>query len=358
MTDTICPGDEFYTIIQAERADEFQWDMKDGNKLQGSIIFHKYTTPGMHYFSVKISNSCGNELTVTDSIYVSNSYKTNLNSYAFDLLTNEACMGDNFTLLSFPYTNATFGLGDGNKANEKADTLINYMGMGDLEIGLTNFSYNALGSYTIIAMTENGCGCKDTLEVGTVEVVPSTKASAIISIDFYSESPYAIAYLNKPTSFYVGLTSNYFIDYGDGSTKTFSGGSYAIDKHIYKAEGTYTVSLIASNSCGESDSTGMIIKVIKDPKGYLSVKESSVETMSIEAFPNPTNDIVTFKFDRNMNETMLFSIYNLQGQLMHQQYISNANKVDFDFSAFSSGMYITSFVSETQNSSKRITLVK
>lgn len=98
--------------------------------------------------------------------------------------------------------------------------------------------------------------------------------------------------------------------------------------------------------------------MIKDPAGYAGVGEIAVDPMNIEAFPNPTNDVVTFKFDKNITENTVFSIYNLQGQLMHQQNINNANKVDFNFAQYSAGIYIASFVSETQNISKRVMLIK
>jgi len=358
MTDTVCPGFMFYIVTAALRADTFEWNMNDGTILYGDIISHKYATPGMHYFSLRIANSCQHEVILNDSIYVTTNLKTPLDNIDYQMLTTEPCVGDKFTVLSFPYTNMTYILGDGNTVNEQLDSLINYSESPKLYLGLTGISYSAAGTYDISAAVDNGCGVKDTLELGTLEVVDKSQAQAYISLDFLYESGTIVTYMNKPTTFYVGLSSNYDIDYGDGSSKSFSAGSYTIDKHTYTAEGTYTVSLITTNSCGDRDSTGMIVKVIKDPAGYAGVGEIAVDPMNVEAFPNPTNDVVSFKFDKNITENTAFSIYNLQGQLMHQQNINNANKVDFNFAQYSAGIYIASFVSETQNISKRVMLIK
>jgi PKD repeat protein len=357
MTDTICPGDIFYVQASAYRVDEYNWNMNDGTHLKGDYISYKYNSAGMHYFTLEASNGCG-EVTITDSIYVSSNYNSEIQFYDHQLLNNEACLGDDFTIMSFPSNNMTFILGDGNTVNEEADSIANFSEASTLKIGLTSFNYNALGTYTIHATFTNGCGVKDTIEVGSVDVIDNAPAYAYVSIDFLYSYGGNVAYLNKPTTFYLGTTSNYFIDYGDGSSETFTAGAYDKRNHTYTAEGTYDVSLIATNSCGEADSTGITIKVIKDPKGYANVKESSAETMSVEAYPNPTNDVVTFNFNRDMNENVLFSVYNLQGQLIHQQNITNTNKIDFDFSSYSAGVYVTNFVSDTQNASKRIMLVK
>ena len=358
MTDTVCPGGNFYIMTSAVHANEFNWDMGDGTYLQGDIISHEYSSVGMHYFSLKISNTCGQEITVIDSIYVSSNHKTDLTSYEYMTFSDEACLGDNFTILSFPFSNSTFILGNGHIVNERPDSLVDFTETSNLNIGLTSFHFNTYGTYKISVTNNSGCGVTDTVEVGSVEVVSSAAAMAYIGLDFLGESKGNIVYLNRSTDFYVGLGSSYDIDYGDGTTKSITTGGFIIDKHTYTAEGTYNVSLKVTNSCGESDSTVIVIKVIKDPNGYASVIENSAETMRVEAFPNPTKDVVTFKFDRGINEHVMFSIYDVQGQLIHEQNIVNSNTIDFDFSQFSSGLYLAGFVSETQNTRTRVMLIK
>jgi hypothetical protein len=78
----------------------------------------------------------------------------------------------------------------------------------------------------------------------------------------------------------------------------------------------------------------------------LSVNQFS--SIGYNMYPNPANSTVNIQFNTAVAETVLVSIYNLQGKLVSMSStISNASKMTFNVSNLSQGMYFVELKGES-----------
>lgn len=116
-------------------------------------------------------------------------------------------------------------------------------------IGISNnqnpvYNYASTGTYVVTLIVSNGCGADTVTQTITVACpVPTggfTFTTSLLDANFTSNTPLAVTYV---------------WDFGDGGTATSQNPT-----HTYSSPGTYTVCLIATNSCG-SDTTCSAITV-------------------------------------------------------------------------------------------------
>jgi hypothetical protein len=78
-------------------------------------------------------------------------------------------------------------------------------------------------------------------------------------------------------------------------------------------------------------------------------------------YPNPFNSIATFRFQLPERERLTLNIYNLKGQLIHQQtdvFTAGEQSWQVDFSGQASGIYFYRLQNKTESRSGKIMLVK
>jgi PKD repeat protein len=112
--------------------------------------------------------------------------------------------------------------GDGNTSTEPSPT----------------HTYAAAGTYTVTLTASSDCGASSAQQ--TVSVADAVPVSA-----FAHDAPQCLGQAVSFTDASTGLATAWFWDFGDGYSSTEQNPA-----HTYAAEGTYTVTLVASNGCG------------------------------------------------------------------------------------------------------------
>lgn len=138
--------------------------------------------------------------------------------------------------------------------------------------------------------------------------------------------------------------TSYLWDFGDGTAKS----TEANPAHFYLNNGTYTITLIASNACGSDTIT----------------KEISMQTVgldeefaeNIEVYPNPFENKIQIDFDEPSIEDFEIHILNLQGKVLEQlSGQRGSHKVEVEFgSDLPAGMYFLRLVGSKGQSLFRI----
>jgi hypothetical protein len=75
----------------------------------------------------------------------------------------------------------------------------------------------------------------------------------------------------------------------------------------------------------------------------VGIEETTPIDGNIVLYPNPTNGAFSMQFNADESAERVISVYNSIGQIVLQktiQQIAGVNKVDFDLSSFSQGMYM------------------
>ena len=82
---------------------------------------------------------------------------------------------------------------------------------------------------------------------------------------------------------------------------------------------------------------------------------SIVNNLTINVFPNPTNNIVNFDFENSNNLTLKIDIVTMDGKKIKSLLVSNYEMQQMDISNLSTGIYITNFyANNTLIASKRL----
>jgi len=101
--------------------------------------------------------------------------------------------------------------------------------------------------------------------------------------------------------------------------------------HSYTNVGNYTVTLIASNSCG-SDTTQQILNIT-----FVGVNEN--DFLNINIFPNPASNILHINSDYLINKTI--EIKDVLGNVVYENIIDN-NNFQINITGLNSGIYFIS----------------
>jgi PKD repeat protein len=107
-------------------------------------------------------------------------------------------------------------------------------------------TYNSAGTYTVaLTVSSSSQGCNDTETKTNYITVNVAPAAAFYGSPTSGEVPLVVNFTNQSTD-----ATSYSWDFGDGGTSTATNPS-----HTYNSAGTYTVELVASNSCGSDTET-------------------------------------------------------------------------------------------------------
>jgi hypothetical protein len=138
----------------------------------------------------------------------------------------------------------------------------------------------------------------------------------------------------------VNSTLNYSWDFGDGNTSSIQNPS-----HTYATNGTYTVTLIASN-CIFSDTITNTIQI-----GTNSMEENT--NTNFEFYPNPTTHQITI----NVEKQLLGSVYTIydytRKAILTGKILSEQSVIDLEY--LSKGVY---FLSIGENLERTVKVIK
>jgi len=230
----------------------YEWNFGDGSPVvtNGNSYFQKrYANEGTYTVSVKVTNTCGNDTTLTDTVRVGNNVGfpnwTNLNVYK-----KVGCPGDIFNFNApYDYQAYEWNFGDGSPS-----VITGYY---------MDHEYNNIGDYIISVNVTNYCGIdtllQDTIRIrnnvgfpniGNIGTNPSPTCPGA-NVDIYAPGGY----------------SNYIWNYGDSTLSDTTYQSYV--QHIYSAVDDYQVSVKITNNCNR-DTTLTTTQIIGDQVGFPS----------------------------------------------------------------------------------------
>jgi PKD repeat protein len=267
IPDSICFGEAMYFEGYADNSADVVWDFGDGEFAYLEDGSHLYNTAGNYNVSVTFSNGCGNDTTITSSVYVGNSVAPDANSTFNMAFPETACPGDEILFVSFPGGgNGTYDwdFGDGNSG--LADNTINSDGTVFNYVG---HQYNIPGNYTATITYTNTCGASIIQSVD-VQIIPGSQPEAGLIF----ENEYDFYCVNTPVTFFGAGGIEYKWNFGDGTGLQTGPETLEPFEHTYENPGTYEVMLIVKNSCGMTDTTTEQITISNT---FVNINTTSVD---------------------------------------------------------------------------------
>ncbi|MDD3860733.1 MAG: T9SS type A sorting domain-containing protein, partial [Bacteroidales bacterium] len=197
------------------------------------------------------------------------------------------------------------------------------------------FSYSTAGYYGL-QLIAYGIVENDTLVLNDYFVVHDAPVAnfSVNSTEIHIPGEYAIFENNSENA------NNYFWDFGNGSTSTDSN-PYC----VYTTEGSYTVSLTASNDwCPES------LFVLDDDIVVTTITKNGILCHdNFYIYPNPVKDFLEIN---SVKEISKISIINNLGQVVFTSNDSELKRLDI--SGFANGIYMMEIVSGEEKYLRKI----
>ncbi len=315
-------------------ATSYSWDFGDGNTSTEANPMHTYATGGGYTVTLIATNDCGS------TTFIDNISFANLPVAAFDSDITSGC-GPLEIQFNDNSTNATdwnWSFPGGTPATSNVENPI--------------VTYDTPGTYNVTLVASNSSGSNTSSQTAYIEVLNNANPS-------FTSTTNALVAMFTNTSTYA---TSYLWDFGDGNT------SMGTDpNHIYAADGTYTVTLTATNSCGSVTSTQEVTVTSLPLAGFISnatngcapfevqfTDQSSANTTSWAwSFPGGTpatstdqNPVITYN-DAGSYDVILVAT-NAAGNSTQTQlsYIAVATTADISF-----GTNVTSLTATFNNTS-------
>lgn len=209
---------------------------------------------------------------------------------------------------------------------------------------------------------DNGAGNNDTATVSPASttvysVTVSTgicvgTASVTVTVDPQPSASYTYTFGSPGTVVnFTNGSSNataYSWDFGDGSPADNS----MSPTYDYLFDGTYTATLVASNSCG-SDTTIQTIVIITTGIG------SNGEPVKVMVAPNPSAGVFTLTAANANFSTLQVDVMNVEGQVVYsttEENINSSFSKQIDISSLAKGVYNLRLNTGSQVITKRIVI--
>ncbi len=244
-----CSNNNTLTFVNAStNATSYIWSFGDGVDSTSKNPTHTYPSFGTFIVKLVAMNSSGCRDSATQTINL-----IAKPTASFKIVSSGACTNNTFSFIDSSIINGT--------------TAYYYWDFGDGTFSLSQNStktFATSGTYKVILFVTNANGCKDSTSK-FITVVAAPKAAFTLSNFNPCSSNYTITTINNSTN-----ATNYFWDFGDGIltnqtniTRTFAGA------------GTYTITLIASNSNGCTDTAKQTISYTAKPIAAFNVSSLS-----------------------------------------------------------------------------------
>lgn len=306
---TICSGDTIVAMAVGGGGDgnlSYSWSNGPTTAIDSTI-----TTVTTTYV-VTVTDGCGQ--TALDSVTIAVFSAFSMTASADTAI----CVGDSLVLVSTPAG------GDGNYSYSWSNGPIT---------ALDSIAPTATTQYTVTVGDGCGSSVTDTVNV-TVNMPPTAGASQ-------SVNNYVATFTNTSTN-----ASSYSWDFGDGSPLD----SQANPSHTYGASGNYTVTMIATNSCG-SDTIILNVAIT------VGVEEFGA-LAAVGVYPNPSSEVFNISFGTAIGNTVLFEILDMQGKLISKEQVNNiaaGNVHTMNVAAYESGVYMLRITTEKGSRTFKVT---
>lgn len=232
----------------------YLWDFGDGTNGVGQVTTHTYTSDNLYFIHLTVTDINGCDSTIKDSILIQKPIALFTNT-----ILSEGCGFTNvkFTDISTGAIGWQWNFGDGATSTSQ-----NPM-----------HSYTQPGYYSVSLMVVNNAGCKDTLILDSIVVVPGPIGTFSIN-PIVGCSPLTVSL----TAFSINATS-YTWDFGDGSVITTTN---PVILHTYLNDNIYHPILLLSNLlangnvCQLAATTPSIDSVIVSTLMHININSTTV----------------------------------------------------------------------------------
>jgi spore germination protein YaaH/PKD repeat protein len=225
----------------------------------------------------------------------------------FSISSADVCLGDSIPLVN---------------TSSNGDTYLWSTSSGGLSSATDENPYlfpSSSGLYTITLDVTNATGTDQTSQDVLINVYQPVSAIASVSATELF-LPSAIAYF---TSSCLNAT-DYFWDFGDGSSTTDVN-----PWHEYMSNGSYLVTMVASNSGCENDTVLFTINV--NVAGL-----SGVDQEDLLVYPNPFTDVVQIQ---TFSEVGKIELIDAKGRMMSVEFDKNDTGIAIETGHLSAGVY-------------------
>lgn len=229
----------FDFIAEDQGADSYEWDFGDGSTSADANPNHEYTNPDIYTVTLITTNECGTTSTeqeVTVSLVP-------VVSFTSDAAEGCVPMSIQFTNTSFAGETFEWSFPGGMPATSSDEN--------------PTVVYNEAGTFDVSLVVSNQFGTSEETYSAFVQI------NDVPEVDFSFNVDGAMIELMA-----IGNAENWDWDLGDGMTAIGPNNTYT-----YAEEGTYTITLIGSNECGEA-SASYTIDAYSDPTAGFEVPNS------------------------------------------------------------------------------------
>lgn len=238
------------------------WDFGDGNSSNEQNPIHTYADAGVYRVFLFTQNECGIDTTFKDVAIQCERPETRFGyvNSPFNALTvqfADSSLGKGREIESW-----LWDFGDGNTSTEQNP----------------QHTFSVSGIYTVCLITRNACA-PDTL---CQQVEASCKPKADFIANSAPDNALSVQFVDQSDPNTQALSS-WNWDFGDGNTSNEQNPG-----HMYTSSGTYTVSLITSNSCG-ADTTSQELTYTCEPEALFGASASSIDALTYQ-FTDSTNE--------------------------------------------------------------------
>ncbi|MFK7808980.1 MAG: PKD domain-containing protein, partial [Saprospiraceae bacterium] len=247
--------------------DTYSWDFGDGNTSTAANPTNVYDEDGTYTVELTTTNDCGSDVTTQTVTIVTPpvaDFTANTTSGCTPLTVDFTDQSsDNTTAWSWTFEGGT----PANSIMQNPSVV-----------------YDAPGVYTVTLVASNAAGNNtitqtDYIVVNTVPVGSFTSTVTGSLVTFENNS--------------INATS-YSWNFGDGNTSESTNPT-----HTYDGDGTYTVTLIATNNCGSVTVTGVVVISTDPVAGFSATPTTGCSPLEVsfmdDSSPNTTSWLWTFE---------------------------------------------------------------
>lgn len=246
-------------------ATSYFWDFGDGNNSTDVDPTHTYADDGTYTVVLSATNDCGT-VTMTETIVIVTAptagFSSNVTS-GCDPLTVMFMNQSSSNATSFQWS---FPGGNPSSSTEENPTV----------------TYNDPGTYTVTLTVSNTAGSNTATQTNYITV---------------NTTPFAgfTSTVNNNTASFTNTSTNgtsYEWNFGDGNSSTD-----ANPTHTYADDGTYTVTLSATNDCGTVMTTETVVIVTAPTAGFSSNVTSGCDPLTVSFMNQSSNNATSWEWD-------------------------------------------------------------
>ncbi|HTF03013.1 MAG TPA: PKD domain-containing protein, partial [Bacteroidia bacterium] len=292
-TSVVCSGDTLVGVVMAAGGDNnlsFQWS-NGPTTVNDTTVTTSITT-----YVVTVTDGCGT---------------TGIDSFTVDVFAPVMVTASNDTAVCFPnfaYFSSNVTGGDGN---------VTYQWTTGSTSNVDSSAF--FGTTTVSVTVTDGCGS-------------TSVDSILVTVNFSPSASFTESAVGSTVTFTNTSTNatSYLWNFGDTQMSTLMSPA-----HTYASNGTYTVTLIVTNSCGSDTITSvvMIDVGINDP----------AVMQGVNVYPNPSSDVFNVNFGMAIGGNVTIELFDVQGKLLQSQNSENVvagSVMTLNVANYESGMYL------------------